>query len=196
MNTIEMVRMLSNAPIIIQQEEQMETNQQQSLSYLSSPAQLYSTVLQTTAPHVYTATKTSNMASSHPTGKIQQSKIIINTLKEEIGRSQEVLLNRITKLKEKCDGVHEQQLALRWTIETQIVPCMSILSKLLVDVCEQSPTAKCIELTDQHQTKIHRLRHPPTTYHSPLSPLLLSCGFSIVHLKKARQQPPSLASSQ
>ena len=121
-------------------------------------------------PHVHAGTKTSNMKSSHPTGEIQQSTVIINTLKEEIGRSQEVLLHRITQLEEKCDAVHEQQAALRWTIETQIVPYVSTMSELLVEVCEPLVTVKFIKLTDQQQTKIQRLRHPPTTYHSPLSP--------------------------
>ena len=179
-----------------QQEERRGANQQQSLSYLSSPARLYSTVLQTMAPHVHAGTKTSNMKSSHPTGEIQQSTVIINTLKEEIGRSQEVLLHRITQLEEKCDAVHEQQAGLRWTIETQIVPYVSTMSELLVEVCEQLATAKCIKLTDQQQTKIQRLRHPPTTYYSPLSSSPLSSGFSIAHLKKAHQQPSSLTSSQ
>ena len=70
-----------------QQEEQRETNLQQSSSYLSSPAR--------------------------STGHINQSSIIIDALKEEIGRSQEILLNRITRLEEKRDAVHEQQAALR-----------------------------------------------------------------------------------
>ena len=101
------------------------------------------------APHVHAVTKTSNMKSSRPTGEIQQSTIIINTLKEEIERSQEVLLHRITKIEEKCDAVHEQQTALRWTIETHIVPYVSTMSELLVEVCEQLATAKCVKLTDQ-----------------------------------------------
>ena len=73
------------------------------------------------APHVHADTKTRKMTPDRPTGQIDQSSIIIQTLKEEIGRSQEVLLNRITPLEEKCDAVHEQQAALRWTIEIQIV---------------------------------------------------------------------------
>jgi hypothetical protein len=47
-----------------------------------------------------------------PTGQINKSAIIIHALKEEIGRSQEVLLNRITQLEQKCDAVHEQQASL------------------------------------------------------------------------------------
>ena len=93
---------------------------------------------------------------------IDPSSNIIHTLKEEIGRSQEVLLSRITQLEEKFNAVHEQQAALRWTIETQIVPYMCTMSELRVDVYEQLAAAKAIKLTDQHQTKIHRLRHPLT----------------------------------
>ena len=85
-----------------QQEEKRENNQQPSTSYLSSSARLYSTVLQTMAPHVHAETKTRKMAPYRPTGQIDRSSIIIDALKEEIGRSQEVLFNRITQLEEKC----------------------------------------------------------------------------------------------
>ena len=87
------------------QEKSREANQEPSLSYLSSPARLHSTVPQTMAPRAHTATKRSNIRSSRPTGKIPQSTIIINTLKREIERSQEVLLGRITQLNDKCNAV-------------------------------------------------------------------------------------------
>ena len=89
-----------------QHEERRETNQQPSASYVSSPARLYSSVLQTMAPHVHAETKTRKTTADRPTGQIDHSSIIINALKEEIGRSQDVLLNRITQLEEKCDAVH------------------------------------------------------------------------------------------
>ena len=148
------------------------------------------------APHVHAETKTRKMTPDHRTAQIDQSSIIINALKEEIGRSQGVLLYRITQLEKKCDAVQKQQATLQWTIETQIVPYMSTMSELLVDVCEQLAKAKVIKLTDQRQTKIPRLRHPPSTYHSPLSTSLLSSGFSIARVKKTDQQPSSVASSQ
>ena len=116
--------------------EKRETNQQPSTSYLSSPARLYSTVLQTMDPHVHAETTTRKMTADRPTGQIEQSSIIINAFKEEIGRSQEILLNRVGQLEEKCDAVHGQQAALRWTVKTQIVPYMSTMSQLLIDVCE------------------------------------------------------------
>ena len=94
-----------------QEEKNRENNQQPSTAYLSSPARLYSTVLQTMAPHVHAVTKTRKMPTDRPSEAIDQSSIIINTLKEEIGRSQEVLLGRITQLEEKCNAVHEQQAA-------------------------------------------------------------------------------------
>jgi hypothetical protein len=106
-----------------------------------------------------------------------------------MGRSQEVLLGRITQLEEKCNAVHEQQAALRWTIETQIAPYMCTMSELLVDVCEQLASAKVIKLTDQQQTKLHRLRHPPIASQVPVSPSLIPCGFPTTHLKPAREQP-------
>ena len=119
-----------------QEEKNRENNQQPSSAYLSSPARLYSAVLQTMALHIHAVTRTHKMTLDSPTGQIEQSSVIINTLKEEIGRSQEALLKRITQLKDKCDAVHEQQTALRWAIETQIVPYMCTMSELLVDVCQ------------------------------------------------------------
>ena len=94
-----------------QQEEKRETDQQPSTSYRSSPARLYSTVLQTMAPHVHAETKTRKMTQDRPSGQIDQSSILIDALKEEIGRSEEILLNRITQLAEKFNAVHEQQAA-------------------------------------------------------------------------------------
>ena len=76
------------------------------------------------APRVHAVTKTQKMPTDHSSEAIDQSSIIINTLKEEIRRSQEVPLGWITQLEEKCNAVHEQQAALHWTIETQIVPYM------------------------------------------------------------------------
>jgi hypothetical protein len=72
-----------------QEAKNRENNQQPSTSYLSSLARLYSAVLQTMAPHVHADAKTRNMTPERPTGQIDQSSIIINALKEEIGRSQE-----------------------------------------------------------------------------------------------------------
>jgi hypothetical protein len=63
-----------------QQEERRETNQQPSTAYLSSPARLYSSVLQTMAPHVHAETTTRKMTSGRPPGQIDQSSIIINAL--------------------------------------------------------------------------------------------------------------------
>jgi hypothetical protein len=143
------------------------------------------------APQVHAVTKKWAMPTDRPSEAIDQSSIIIiNTLKEEIGRSQEVLLGRITQLEEKCNAVHQQQAVLRWTIETQIVPYLCTMSELLVDVCEQLATAKVIKLTDQQQTKLHRLRHPPIASQVPVSPSLISCGFPKTHLLPAREQPP------
>ena len=172
-----------------QEEKNRENNQQPSTPYLSSPARLYSTVLQTMAPQVHAVTKKRAMPTDRPSEAIDQSSIIISTLKEEIGRSQEVLLGRITQLEEKCNAVYEQQAALRWTIETQIVPYMCTISELLVDVCEKLATAKVIKLTDQQQTKLNRLRHPPATSKAPNSPTLISRGFPSTHLQPAREQP-------
>jgi hypothetical protein len=188
-NTIGIVPVLSNAPIAMQQVKKRENNKQPSTSYMYSPPRLYSSVLQTMAPHVHANAKARKMTPDRPTGQINQSSIIIDALKEEIGRSQEILLNRITHLEGKSDAIYEQEAALRWTIKTQIVPYMSTMSELLVDVCDQLATAKVITLTDQQQTKIHRLRHPPTISQVQFSPSLFSGGFSTAHPRPFPQQP-------
>ena len=59
-----------------------------------------------------TRTHTRRMIPDRSTGQTDQSSIIIHVLKEEIGRFQEILLNRITKLEKKCDPAHEQQAVL------------------------------------------------------------------------------------
>ena len=53
------------------------------------------------APHVHADAKARQMTPDRPTGQINQTSIIIDALKEEIVRSQEILLNRITQLEEK-----------------------------------------------------------------------------------------------
>ena len=95
----------------------------------------------------------------------------------------------MTQLEEKCNAVHEQQAALQWMIETQIVPYMCTMSELLVGVCEQLAATKVIKLTDQQLTMIHRLRHPPTNSKAPNSPPLFSRGCPSTHLQPTREQP-------
>ena len=172
-----------------QQEEKRETNQQPATSYLSSPARWYSTVVQTMAPHVYAETKTRKMTPDHWTGLIDQPSIIIRALKGEIGRSQGVLLNRITQLEEKYNVVHEQQAALLCMIETYIVLYMSIMSELLVDICEQLATSKVIKLTDQQQTKIHRLRYPQTISQGSFPPSFISGAISAAPPRSTHERP-------
>ena len=58
------------------EEKNRENNQQPSTAYLSSPARLYSTVLQTMAPHVHAETKTRKMPTDRPSEAIDQSSII------------------------------------------------------------------------------------------------------------------------
>ena len=177
--------MSSNAPIAMQQEEKIELlkNHQPHITLL-----FLDHIRLFFRRWLLTFMQTRKMSPDHPSGQIDQSSIITNTLKEETGRSQQVLPNRIPQLEEKCDVVHEQQAALRWTIETQIVPYMSTMSELLVDVCQQLATAKVITLTDQQQTRSHRLRHLPTTAQASLSPSPFSRSFSTVYPRPVRQQ--------
>ncbi len=133
--------------------------------YLPSPARLYSTVLQTIAPLDHT-----EVEKRHPqkqqqqkstTRETQQSFVIIETLKQEIGRSQDILLEKIMQLEQKCEAVHQLQAALRWTIETQIVPYTAIMSELLVDIGEKLIETQIIKLSEQQKAKLCQLRLTP-----------------------------------
>ena len=101
-----------------QQEEKRVTPPQPSVHSLPSPARLYSSMLQTTAPHVHAAVNKRNVPQDRSTDELGQPSIIINTLKAEIERSQKILLNCITQLASKCDGVQAEQAALRCTLDS------------------------------------------------------------------------------
>ena len=99
-----------------QEEKNRENNQQPSTPYLFSLARLLL---------VCPSNDGSSSACSHEeTGNAhrfvrQKAKSIQSPQsssvhwRKKIGRSQEVLLGRITQLEEKCNAVHEQQAALR-----------------------------------------------------------------------------------
>ena len=173
-----------------QQEEKRATHPQPSVHSLPSPARLYSSVLQTTAPHVHAAANKRHVPQDRSTDELAQPSIIINTLKAEIERSQEILLNCITQLASKCDAVQAEQTALRCTLDTQIVPHVSTMTELLVDVCEQLMMRQIIKLTLQQQTHLLRLRHEPSANPAPLSPPALSSESSSSR-GRSQRQPPS-----
>ena len=128
--------------------------------FLSSTARLYSNVLQSAATPVSPA-KPRDASPARPSTAADRSTFIVDSIKDEIMRSQEILLNRIVQLSEKYDHLHEQQRALNWTLETQIVPFMSSISDILVHVCDQLQTTKHLTLNVQQQTQLNRLRCPP-----------------------------------
>ena len=173
-----------------QQEEKRATPPKPSVHSLPSPARLYSSVLQTAAPHVHAAGNKRSIPQDRSTDDLAQPSIIINTLKAEIERSQEILLNCITQLASKCDAVQAEQTALRCTLDTQIVPHVSTMTELLVDVCDkQLMTRQIIKLTLHQQTHLLRLRHEPSATPAPLSPPTLSSEFSPSRGRPQRQQP-------
>jgi hypothetical protein len=179
-----------------QQEEKRATPTQSSVHSLPSPARLYSSVLHTIAPHAHAAANKRKAPQDRSTDELAQPSIIINTLKAEIERSQGVLLNCITQLASKCDSVQAEQAALRCTLDTQIVPHVSTMTELLVDVCEQLMTGQIIKLTLQQQTRLLRLRHEPNAPPAPLAPSLLSSELSPSLDRSHRQQPsPSTSRS-
>lgn len=121
--------------------------------FLSSPSRLYSTVLQA-APSPLLPQKQSPESSDRST-------FIVDTIKNEILRSQEILLDRIVQLSENYDRVNEQIRTMNWTTETQIVPFISTIAEVVVNVCDQLHKTKKISLNDQQQAKLQRLRSPP-----------------------------------
>lgn len=161
-----------------QQEQNRQTQHQLPTPYLSSPARLYSTVLKTVASQAHTDARTQKKVSNVLSSQCDQTSMIISTLKEEIGRSQTIVLDRITQLEMKCNAVHQQQAALKNTIDTQIIPYMSTMSELLVDVCGQLATAKIITLTNHQISKINSLRQPTMITPVPFSPSFFSSNFS------------------
>ena len=138
----------------IQQQQEQRTSEHSTSPYLSSPAKLYSNVLHSLAPTVHGNPTLDHLPTPCASNRSDQSSVIITALKEEILRSQDILLNRMTALEMQCSAAHEQQAALQWTLNTQIVPYITTMSELLVDVCDQLATAKAVSLSDHHRTKL------------------------------------------
>ena len=142
--------------------------------FLSSPSRLYSSVLQSATSQV-SPTKPHHESAARSSTITDRSTFIVDTIKDEIMRSQEILLNRMVQLSEKYDSIHEQQRTLNWTLETQLAPFMSTMSEVLMDVCDQLKKTKNLTLNDQQHTKLQRLRSPPlvsplfSSYQSPHS---------------------------
>lgn len=174
-----------------QQQQEQRTSEHPTTPHLSSPARLYSNVLRTLAPSVHASTKPNNMSTTPALETPEQSSVIINALKGEILKSQDILLNRITALEVQCNAAHEQQATLQWTLNAQIVPYMTTMSELLVDLCERLTTSKVVSLSDNHRTKIQRLQHPPTLSHTSLSFHPFSNPFSSTSTRLFSQQPAS-----
>ena len=135
--------------------------------YLSSPAQLYSNILKTTTPLPQTNIQKNRLFQRQESSHTNDSSLIIATIKEEINRSQNILMERIMQLELKCETAHEQQKSLHTAIENQILPQLSTVSGLFVTVCQQLVQKKVIELSDQHLVQLSQLCSPTTT--TPLS---------------------------
>ena len=103
------------------------------------------------------------------TGKINESSLIIETIKEEINRSQNILMERIMQLELKCEAAQEQQKTLHKAIDNQILPYMTTVSELFINVCQQLIANKVIELSDQHLEKLSHLY--PSTNTTNTSPM-------------------------
>ena len=131
--------------------------------YLSSPAQLYSNILKTTAPLLQTHNEKNQLSHRQESNYTNDSSFIITKIKEEINRSQNILMDRIMQLELKCETTHEQQKCLHTAIETQILPQLSTVTGLFVSVCQQLVQKKVIELSDQQLIQISQLCSPTTT---------------------------------
>lgn len=132
-----------------QQNNIRKASESSKLPYLSSPAKLYSTVLQTTAPLYHTNNIKSRPLQQHESKNVDQSSLIIESIKEEINRSQTILMERIMQLELKCEAVQDQQKTLTNAIDTLILPSMTKISDLFINVCQQLVANKVIDLSEQ-----------------------------------------------
>ncbi|CAF0925140.1 unnamed protein product [Rotaria sp. Silwood1] len=131
--------------------------------YLPSSARLYSTVLQTMSSHVNSNTQSTALPEPSKFEQTDQSSVIIKTLKDEITKSHDILIDKILHIEQKSDLAMQQHLSSLQMIETQIVPYLFSMSELLVNVYDKLSEKKIIQATDQQKTKLSFLRALSTT---------------------------------
>jgi hypothetical protein len=168
-----------------QQQDSKMINRSATINYLSSSARLYSNLLQTMSSHINSNIPTTKITSTSTSDQPDQSSIIIKTLKDEIGKSQDILLERMIQLEQKCETATQQQLTSHNMITTQILPYLMPISELIVDMYDTLAKTQFIQLTNQQQSKLSQLRGLSNLHQiqSNLSPVTSNTSYS---------SPPSL----
>ena len=128
------------------------------------------------------------LKETHDSSTTNQSFLIIETIKEEINGSQNILMHQIIQLEPKCGTAHEQWKTLHTTIENQILPHVSSVSGLFVAICQQLVGKKFIDLSDQQLVQLSYLCSSPTTIGSA-PPQSFSPTFSLL-FKMMPSTPP------
>ncbi|CAF3642751.1 unnamed protein product [Rotaria sp. Silwood1] len=142
--------------------------------YLPSSARLYSTVLQTMSLHVNSNTQSTALPEPSKFEQTDQSSVIIKTLKDEITKSHDILIDKILRIEQKSDLAMQQHLSSLRMIETQIVPYLFSRSELLVNVYDKLSEKNIIQATDQQKTKLSFLRALSTTHKTSSIPHVTS----------------------
>jgi hypothetical protein len=104
------------------------------------------------------------------------STTIIQSIKEEISKSQNIVLERLIQLEQKCEVATQQYLTSQHFIQTEIMPSLESMSDLIVNVYDTLIAKHILPLTEQQQTKLSHIRQMSTTSRNqlfpPLTPLL------------------------
>jgi hypothetical protein len=168
-------------------------NQSTTAAYLPSPARLYSNVLQTMSSNINSNIHTTDNSRPSTSRKPDPSAVIIKTIKDEVGQSQSILLERLIQLEQKYEAATQQQITSQHMIEHQIMPYLMSMSDLLVNIYDTLAESKPIPLTDQQQTKLFQLRQISNIYHMHSSPLSIKSKTSSSPLRpllsRTRAQP-------
>jgi hypothetical protein len=176
-----------------QQQDTKLFNRSATTNYLPSSARLYSNVLQTMSSHINSTIQTPKITRLSASEPPDQSSLIIKTLKDEIGKSQDILLERMIQLEHKCETATQQQLTSQHMITTQILPHLMPMSELIVDIYDTLAKTHFIQLTKQQQAKLSHLRELSNLHQiqSNLSPVNshTSNSSSPPLLSRTRAQP-------
>lgn len=175
-----------------QQQQQPQQRQQQTTrminptttaTYLPSPARLYSTVLQTMSSNIDSTNHATDTPRPSTFKETDSSSAIITTIKDELIKSQNILLERLIQLERKCEAATQQQLTSQHMIKTEIIPYLMSMSDLIVNIYDTLVATQSIQLTEQQQTKLSHIRKLSTIYQIPLSQSLRPL------LSRTRAQP-------
>jgi len=121
------------------------------------------------------------------------SSAIIQSIKEEISKSQNIVLERLIQLEQKCEVATQQYLTSQHIIQTEIMPSLTSMSDLIINVYDTLIAKHILPLTDQQQTKLSHIRRMSTISRNqsflPLTPLLNRTQ-ACLSLTSLSNQPP------